>query len=380
MPDGRVIRLSVTRRTEKPETFDIALTSRPDADVVRWGFAIEAGADEYFTGLMERVVDGPQQRSWAPGITAAMNLRGQRVDLLVKPTTAVYAPFYLSSRGYAMFVKGTWPGVFEFAASRPDRVLVEFEGPRLDLVVYASEHPADLVKAHAMETGPPLLPPAWIYSPWRWRDEHTHRTTYYDKTPVAGPFNSEVMEDVLMMQAFGIPNSVYWIDRPWGSGLWGYDDFEIDPKRLPNFPVMVRWLNSMGARTMLWVAPFLQGKMAVEGQTRGLTLPGQTRPANGNNYPLVDLTNPAGRKFWQDGFAKLLRLGVAAFKLDRAEEDIPDAGREPVFDGRSIRENRNAYPVMYVQAAHETAAANRGDDFVLMPRAAYTGSSGYGVF
>jgi alpha-glucosidase (family GH31 glycosyl hydrolase) len=380
MPDGRVVHVSAMRRSGEPESYLVSFTATPQDGVRRWGLSVDAVADEYFTGLMERVVDGPQQASWAPGITAAMNLRGQKVDMLVKPTTAVYAPFYVSSRGYALFVQGTWPGAFDFAVSRPDRVQVAFEGPRLDVVVSMSNQPADLVKAHAMEAGPPILPPDWIYGPWRWRDEHTHRRTYYDGTPVTGPFNSEVMEDVLMMQAFGIPNAVYWVDRPWGRGAWGYDDFEIDSERLPNFPAMVKWLGASGTHTMLWIAPFLQGRMAEEGQTRGFTLAGQKRPANGNNYPLVDLTNPAARKFWQDGFRKLLRLGVAGFKLDRGEEDIPDDGPERVFDGRSLREQRNAYPVMYVQAAHETAMAQRGNDFVLMPRAAYTGSSKDGVF
>src|SRR5437773_2327719 len=83
-----------------------------DADITKWGLAVDAGADEYYNGLMERVIDGPQAASWAPGLTVAMNLRGQKVDMLVKPTTSVYAPFFLSSRGYAAFVKGTWPGVF----------------------------------------------------------------------------------------------------------------------------------------------------------------------------------------------------------------------------------------------------------------------------
>jgi alpha-glucosidase (family GH31 glycosyl hydrolase) len=246
--------------------------------------------------------------------------------------------------------------------------------------VYTADTPAALVKAHAMDVGPPVQPPKWIYGPWRWRDEHTHRATYYDGTPVTGPFNSEVMEDVLMMKAFGIPNAVYWIDRPWGPGPLGYDDFEIDPKRLPNFAHMVRWLDSGGARTMLWIAPFLQGTMATDGQARKLTMPGQVRPAGGQNYPLVDLTNPAGKAYWQSGIEKLLRLGVTGFKLDRSEENIPETGPDTVFDGRSIRENRNAYPAMFVQAAYEIAKKHRGDDFVVMPRAAYTGSSKYGVF
>ena len=102
-------------------------------------------------------------------------------------------------------------------------------------------------------------------TPWRWRDEHTQRATYYDGTPVTGPFNSEIMEDVLMMKAFGIPNGVYWIDRPWGPGKpWGYDDFEIDEQRLPNFARMVKWLDGKETKTVLWIAPFFQGKMVQE--------------------------------------------------------------------------------------------------------------------
>jgi len=377
MPDGHTIRISVIPQSGR---FNIAFTASPNNDIVRWGFAIESETDEYFTGLMERVVDGAQALSWAPGITAAMNLRGHKVDMLVKPTTSIYSPFYLSSKGYAVFVKGTWPGTFDFGAAQPDRTRIEFEGQSLDFVVYTADTPAALIKAHAMDAGPPVLPPKWMYGPWRWRDEHTQRATYYDGTPVTAPFNSEVMEDVLMMKAFGIPNAVYWIDRPWGVGSVGYDDFEIDPQRLPHFSEMVRWLDSNNARTMLWIAPFVNGKMAAEAQARKLTMPGQKPTADGSNYPLVDMTNPAAKTFWQDGVAKLLRMGVAGFKLDRSEENIPDPGLEKMFDERSVRANRNAYPAMFVQAAYEVAAKFRGDDFVVMPRAAYTGSSRYGVF
>ncbi len=341
--------------------------------------SIEAAAGEYFTGVMERVVDGPQQRSWAPDVTAAMDLHGQRVEMLVKPTTSVYAPFFLSSRGYAVWVKGTWPGVFDFAAADPERVRLEFEGPAFEMRVYTAATPDELVRTHAMEAGPPFVPPRWMFSPWRWRDEHTQRATYYDGTPVTGPFNSEVMEDVLMMRAFGIPNSVYWIDRPWGPGRLGYDDFEIDEHRLPHFEAMVRWLNQQNTQLMLWIAPFFQGKMEQEAQALHYTYPGQ--PPGRNNYPMVDLTNPAAKKYWQDGVAKLLRAGVAGFKLDRSEENTPDGGPFNVADGRSLREVRNVYPALYLKATYDIASQIRKkDDFVLMPRAAFTGSAPYGVF
>ena len=378
MTDGRTIKVSVNTYGKN---FSLQLQAQPDSDITKWGLTIDARSDEYYTGLMERVVDGPQAASWATGITKAMDLRGQKIEMIVKPTTSIYAPFYLSSRGYAVFVRGTWPGLFDFAAADPNRVKIEFEGPSFEMKVYTAGDPATLVRTHALDAGPPFMPPKWMFTPWRWRDEHTQRPKYYDGTPVTAPFNSEVMEDVLLMKAYGIPNGVYWIDRPWGPGLpWGYDDFEIDEKRLPHFAEMVKWLEGLNSKTLLWIAPFFQGQMEKQALAKGYALAGQRRPANGNNYPMVDLSNPAAKAYWQDGVAKLLKLGVAAFKLDRGEEDIPDNGPFKLFDGRSIRENRNAYVAMYLKATYNIASKFRGHDFVLMPRGAYTGSSRYGVF
>src|SRR5215813_10528598 len=131
--DGHRVRLTIT---PQGTNFDFSMSATPAADITKWGIAIDAKPDEYFTGLMERVVDGPQQASWATGISEAMNLRGQKVEMIVKPTTSIYAPFYLSSRGYAVFVKGTWPGLFDFAVSQPDRVGIAFDGPSFEMKVY----------------------------------------------------------------------------------------------------------------------------------------------------------------------------------------------------------------------------------------------------
>jgi alpha-D-xyloside xylohydrolase len=373
--DSRTASLSVI---PDGDNYSLRLSVQPADGIIKWGFHIGAGKDEYFTGLMERVVDGPQQASWAPGLKESMNLRGQKVEMLVKPTTSVYAPFYLSSRGYGLFVKTDWPGFYDFGASVPDQVKIEFEGPSLEVKIYTAAQPATIVSAHALDAGPPFLPPKWMYRPWRWRDEHTQRTTYYDGTPVTGPFNSEMMEDVLMMRAFGIPCGVYWIDRPWGPGRLGYDDFEIDPQRLPNFAASVKWINAHQMQMVLWIASFFQGNMEKEAQEKGYTLAGQKPSVQ--NYPLADLSNPAAKAYWQAGIEKLLKLGVAGFKLDRGEEQIPDGGPFKRFDGKSIRENRNPYVAMFAKAVAEVARKYRGEDFVAMPRGAYTGSSPYAVF
>jgi alpha-D-xyloside xylohydrolase len=378
MSDGRVVSLLI-----KPEgqNSEVSLTAQPDSGILKWGLAVGASTNEYFTGLMERVVDGPQAASWAPDLTTALNLRGQKIDMILKPTMSVYAPFYISSHNYAVFVKGNWPGFFDFCASDPEHVKIEFEGPAFQMKIYTAANPAALVTAHALDAGLPVLPPKWMYQPWRWRDEHTQRANYYDGTPVTGPFNSEFMEDMLLMKAYGIPNGIYWFDRPWGPGINGCDDFEIDSNRFPHFAESVKWLAGQDVHTVMWIAPFFQGQMMTNALAKGYTLPGQVRRGpTGNNYPMVDFTNPDAKKYWQEGVAKFLKMGVAGFKLDRAEEDIPENGPDKVFDGRSVREHRNAYPPMYVQAVYEVARQYRTNDFFAMPRAASTGSSEYGVF
>jgi alpha-glucosidase (family GH31 glycosyl hydrolase) len=376
MPDGRVVKLSVM---PDANNFTLKLSAQPSAGITKWGLSIEAGKDEFFTGIMERLVDGPQQLTWSAGRTEVLNLSGQQIDMILKPTLSVYAPFYISSRGYAVFVKTDWPGHFDFCATDPSRVQIEFEGPSFEMKIYTSADPAQLVREHAIDAGPPFLPPKWIYGPWRWRDENTERATYYDGTPVTGPFNSEFMEDVLMMKAFGIPNSIMWIDRPWGPGPQGYDDFEIDKQRMPNFEASIQWIKQQNSHMIMWIGPYFQGKMEQEALAKGYNLPGQTDPLR--DYPMADFSNPAAKTFWQDGVAKLLKMGVEGFKMDRAEEDIPESGPYKIFDGRSIREERDAYPPMYIKAAYDVALKFHPDqDFVLMPRAAYTGSSAYGVF
>src|SRR5882724_6209454 len=145
MPDGRVITISLE---PDGKNYIVRISAQPSEGVLRWGLAIASTKNEHFTGIMERVVDGPQEETWASGRTEALDLHGQKVDMILKPTLSVYAPFYVSSRGYAAFVHGTWPGFFDFAAADPERVKIEFEGPSFEIKIYTAEDPAALVRAH----------------------------------------------------------------------------------------------------------------------------------------------------------------------------------------------------------------------------------------
>ena len=341
--------------------------------------SITATSDEYFTGIFERVVDGVQYESWKEGISAGLNLRGQKIDVKLKPTVSAYAPFYISSNNYGIFAHGTWPGVIDFCKETSNLVRISFEGQKLSFSLMMDENPANIVKRHALETGPSFVPPKWAFGPWRWRDDHFNRETYFDGSKVNAPYNSDIVEDILMMKAYGIPCTAYWVDRPWGPGTRGFDDYRIDYVRLPNFERMISWLNSSDINLMLWIGPFVMGDMADVAEERNYNL--VSKEWENSRQVLMDFSNPEACKWWaKNGPAKLAKIGIRGFKLDRADgEKLCDSLNLKTSEGKTYRENFNDYSRQYVKATYDAVKPILGDDFVLFPRAQYTESSKYGA-
>lgn len=344
-----------------------------------WYINLSALPDEYFTGVFERVVDGDQDRSWDEGIKTALNLRGEKVSVKLRPTVSAYAPFFISSENYGLFVKGTWPGTIDFCKENPKQVQISFEGPELNFALMLDDGPANIVKRHALQTGPSIVPPKWVFGPWRWRDEHKNHAEYFDGSKVDAPYNSEIAEDVLMMEAYDIPFTAYWIDRPWGPGERGFDDYKIDYERLPKFEEMVSWLNEKNVEVMMWIGPFVMGEMAKTALERDYQLVSKNHISR--HQVLMDFSNPEACKWWgENGPAKLVSMGVKGFKLDRADgEKLIDSLHLVTASGISYRENFNDYPRQYVKATYDAVKPVLGDDFVLFPRAQYTGSARYGA-
>jgi alpha-D-xyloside xylohydrolase len=180
------------------------------------------------------------------------------------------------------------------------------------------------------------------------------------------------------MHAYDIPCTAYWIDRPWGPGVRGFDDYKIDYKRLPNFENMIKWLSSKNITTMLWIAPFVMGNMADVAEERGYDL--KSHIWMESRQVLMDFTNKEACGWWgENGPAKLAKIGIKGFKLDRADgEKLLDSLQLKTSIGTSYRENYNDYPRQYVKATYDAVKPVLGNNFILFPRAQYTGSAKYG--
>ena len=373
----RVILLTVKDKNhEKSLTFSLDYSDdKPSA----WFLNTMATPKEYFTGIFERVTDGKQTESWKEGISTELNLRGEKIDVKLKPTVSAYAPFYISSENYGIFINGTWPGVIDFCKEKANIVQISFEGPELDFSLMMNQTPADIVKHHSLEVGPSYFPPQWTFGPWRWRDDHYNKKIYFDGTQVKAPYNSDIVEDILMMQAYDIPCTAYWIDRPWGLGTRGFDDYKIDYNRFPEFEKMISWLGNKKINLMLWIGPFVMGDMANVAEQRGYNL--VSKGGKDARQILIDFTNPEACTWWgENGPGKLAKMGIKGFKLDRADgEKLCDSLNLVTSVGTTYRENYNDYPRQYVKATYDAVKPVLGNDFVLFPRAQYTGISKYGA-
>jgi len=376
--DNRAARLTIADGPE--ETLLLTFTVDRKGEFEKLGVSLRVGEDEGFYGLMERVVQGSQGLSWAPGLEAGLNLRGQTVDLYTLPTVSIYAPFFLSSRGYGVFVDSNWPGTYCFGVdgagkTAPDEVTIEQEGPELRLLLLPGPEPIDVIERYARLTGRPVLPPRFLFKPGRWRDEVWDLPTFYDGTPYDGPYNSMIVEDILMMEALGIPCGWIVVDRPWAAGTFGYGDMRVDEARLPGFSHMVAWLEDRDVETLLWLGPWVmdgqRDRAMAEGFHVPLTLPYLPHAA------LIDFTDPDALAWWIDEVRPLLDTGISGFKLDRGEEKPPDGQlfRGAYADGTDYREGHNAYPLWFTQAAQAAVEAAGVEDFALFYRAGWVGSS-----
>ena len=380
--DGREAKVIIN--TSDKSILQVALTVTPSAGIMKTGMTLTARPGEHFYGLMERTVNGHQNLSWQPDTPAGLDLRGQKVTMMVTPTLGIYEPFYVSSEGYGLFVQGTRPGTYDMAATDTGLVNILFDDTKLTVSFLPGPTMMEVISHLPQLTGPSFIPPVWAFRPLRWRDDHVNLKKYYDGTPVRSPYNSQLTEDILMARAYHIPIGTYWVDRPWASGSRGYGNLRWDPVRFPHAREMINWINNKGMHFMVWIAPWVCDSLLAEAGMKGYLMPGRHDSTGRTFFPnpwLIDFYNPAASQWWKEVLKdRLISMGIAGFKMDRSEEMIRDIDTCTLADGQKIHNIRNDYPRLYLKAAHDALQEMRKNDFLPMPRAGYTGSQQYGVF
>lgn len=395
--DGGSARLDVRFATDR--TLIVELTPDDPGTLSALGARFESPDDELFYGLTERLRDSrPVPQSGIPvddirpPEVGSLNRRGEMVEMFIRPTFSVYAPFYHSSRGYGLAVAGTMPGVFDLASTDADVVRFRFEAGtrpenrRLRFEIFGGPDHATILDEYTGLTGRPFVPPAWAFLNWRWRGElASGETAELDGVEM----NAEVVDDITRFEQLGIPPGVYLLDRPVLAGNFGFARFEWDEDRLPNVDLMLEALRRRGYRVMTWSATWTCGDgpedNGTEAQRLGYHAPGPGGPPNcadfGGSSFILDVTNTAARTWFAGKLADFLgAYDLDGIKLDRGEEHIPSEASDIWADGRNGREVHNDYVHLQTQVHFDALSqARAAEDFVLFTRAAYRGTQSLAV-
>lgn len=91
-------------------------------------------------------------------------------------------PFYITNKGYGLFVGHPGDVHFEVGSEKVERVQFSVQTERLDYYILNGQTPKGTVQLYTELTGKPALPPAWSFGLWL----TTSFTTSYDEATVTG--------------------------------------------------------------------------------------------------------------------------------------------------------------------------------------------------
>jgi len=302
------------------------------------------GCGESFTRLDKR---GQKMVLWAN------DANGVETGRMYKPI-----PFFMSNRGYGMFVHTSAPATFDFGATYGDTNALLLGDDELDLFVFLGE-PKEILNEYTTLTGKASMPPLWSFGLWM------SRITYYSE--------DETRAVAAKLRANRIPSDVIHLDTGWFETDWRCD-YQFSKTRFKDPAKMIADLKRDGFHISLWQLPYFVPKNSLfpEIVAKGLAVK-DGKGGLPQEDAVLDFTNPAAVAWYQEKIASLLKMGVGAIKVDFGEA-APLNGL--YANGRSGFYEHNLYPLRYNQTVAEITKQVTGEN-IMWARSAWAGSQRY---
>lgn len=294
-----------------------------------------------------------------------LNKAGQKVNLFVTDpqgpeTDQMYKPipFFMSNRGYGMFMHTSAPVTCDFGATYIGLNKMFMGDENLDLFVFFGE-PRDILDEYTDLVGKPGMPPLWSFGTWM------SRITYFSE--------KEGYDVAANIRKNKYPCDVIHFDTGWFDVDWQCD-YKFSENRFQNPQQMLKDLRSQGFHVCLWQLPYFTPKNRYFSEL----IEKDMYVKNGNGElpyedVVLDFSNPETVKWYQDKLAGLLNIGVSAIKVDFGEA----APLNGIYaSGKSGWYEHNLYPVRYDMAVSEITKKLHNEN-IMWARAAWAGSQRY---
>ncbi|KAK2782710.1 hypothetical protein FQN53_009634 [Emmonsiellopsis sp. PD_33] len=334
--------------------------------------ALDLGVGEKLYGLGERF--GPFVKN------------GQTVDVWNEDggTSSELAykniPFYMSSKGYGVFINHPGKVSLELQSERTSRVNISVPGQEIEYFVIHGANPKEIINRYTQLTGRPALPPAWTYNLWLTTKGFT---TNYDEQTVTGFLDGFKERD--------IPLGVFHFDCFWMKS-YQWCDFDFDSDMFPDAAGYIKRLKERGLKISVWINPYIgqASPLFKEGKKGGYFIKDAVNTfqrADGSVWQwdfwqagmaVVDFTNPAAITWYCNHLQRLMEMGVDSFKTDFAER-IPYKNVKYHDNSDPVRMH-NYYALLYNKVVYETMANRVGkSQACLFARSTAPGGQAYPV-
>ena len=331
-------------------------------------FSFVRRASDYSTSMAAVFRLSPNEKIYGCGESfTEFNKRGQKVVLYADDSNGTQnetmykpIPFYLSSRGYGVFMHTSSPITCDFGKYYSSVNTMMIGDDKLDMFVFLGE-PKDVLNEYTNLTGKAAMPPLWSFGFWM------SRITYFSE--------QDGRDVVQKLRKYQIPSDVIHFDTGWFETDWRCD-YQFSKSRFDDPVKMMADFKEMGIRTCLWQLPYFVPKNTLfpEIIEKGLFV----RDRKGNlpfEDAVLDFSNPEAVQWYQDKIGGLLKQGVSVIKVDFGEA-APEGGI--YASGRTGFYEHNLYPLRYNKAVADITKKINGDSFI-WARSAWAGSQRYPV-
>ncbi len=280
-------------------------------------------------------------------------------------------PFYISNKGYGVYVNHPEKVSFEVATEVVTKVEFSVPGEQLDYFVINGPSMKEVLMRYTDITGKPSLPAPWTFGLWL----STSFTTNYDEETV----NSFV--DGMLER--GIPLKTFHFDCFWMKDF-NWCDFIWDQRVFPDPVGMLKRLKNKGLKICVWINSYVgqESAMFEEGVKGGYFI---KRP-NGDVWQwdmwqpglaIVDFTNPEACKWYSEKLEALMDMGVDCFKTDFGERIPTDC---VYYDGSDPVKMHNYYTYLYNKCVYDVIKKKKGEkEAILFARSATVGGQKFPV-
>lgn len=329
-------------------------------------FSFVRRAEDYSRSMNAVFSMSPEEKIFGCGESfTQFNKRGQKVILWTDDANGVQnetmykpIPFYMSSRGYGVFMHHTTPITIDFGKYFNGANSMMIGDDEADLFVFIGE-PKDILDEYTDLTGKAEMPPLWSFGFWM------SRITYFSE--------QEGRDVAKNLRKYKIPSDVIHFDTGWFEVDWR-NNYEFSKNRFKDPVDMISDMKEDGFNVCLWQLPYFSPKNTLFQEIIEKDL--AVKDGKGNiSYEdaTLDFTNPETVKWYQDKIASLLKQGVGVIKVDFGEA-APATGI--YHNGRSGFYEHNLYPLRYNKAVAEITREVTGNT-IIWARSAWSGSQRY---